>query len=180
LKNIVWNSKKIEEVQEQNILKLIEIVDSDANREDKSIAYESLLKLGQDLVEPYLEKRISLLHNKNPNPLLIKLLKNINKYNDYLIYFQLWDSDFNKRAIAVEKIGERSLLHFFPEMIELIDDQDPSVRYAVCKTINKTLKENISNLDPELFQDIFFKLEERYYKENNTAIKDYIGQLITE
>ena len=180
MKNIIWDSKKIEEVQERNILKLIEVIDSDANREDKLIAYDSLLQLGRDLVEPYLENKLSQFINKNPNPLLIKLLKNINKYNDFLIYFQLWDSDFNKRAVAVEEIGERSLLQFFPDMLQLIDDQDPSVRYAVCKTINKTLKENVSNLDPELFQDIFLKLEKRYYKENNIAIKNYIEQLITE
>lgn len=180
LETIRWDDKKIDDIEDDSIVRLLDVLSSSYLKRDRVIAFNSLIKLGREKIAPHLEKTLSKHFNGNPNPQLLLLLKHINKYRDILLYFQLKDADFNKRAIAVEKIGELALYHYLPETVKLIEDNDPSVRYAVCRVINKMVKEGIATLDSNFVKEIYFRLENRFYKENNTTIKNYIRKLIAD
>jgi len=178
LNNIEWENKRIEDVGQKIIIELLKILPSNSDINDKDIAYHSLLKIGRELVEPYLEKFLIERIGTNQNELLLKLLKKFNRENNLLILFQLRDPDFVKRAVAVEKVGELKLKSHLIGVINLIEDHDPSVRFAVCKTLEKFLIDDNVKLDESIKNDIYSNLKKRIDKENNSVIRRSIQRLI--
>ncbi|MCK4282117.1 MAG: HEAT repeat domain-containing protein, partial [Candidatus Lokiarchaeota archaeon] len=76
-------------------------------------------------------------------------------------------------------IGELKLQSYLPEVIKLIDDDDPSVRFAVCKTLKIFLKDDIVNLNHIIKNNILICLIDRNSRENNLVIKKTIQRLIS-
>ncbi len=181
MNRIKWEDIRIEDIGLKSIIKLLDVLNSNSSDVDKNIAYKSLIKLGKELVEPYLEKYLieNYDYDDNQSEVLLRLLKKLNKNNNLLFLFQLKDPDFVRRAVAVEKIGELKLQSYLPEVIKLIDDDDPSVRFAVCKTLKMFLKDGIINLNHILKNDILIRLMERNSRENNLVIKKTIQRLIS-
>lgn len=181
MNRIKWEDIRIEDIGLKSIIKLLDVLNSNSSDVDKNIAYKSLIKLGKELVEPYLEKYLieNYDYDDNQSEVLLRLLKKLNKNNNLLFLFQLKDPDFVRRAVAVEKIGELKLQSYLPEVIKLIDDDDPSVRFAVCKTLKMFLKDGIINLNHILKNDILLRLMERNSRENNLVIKKTIQRLIS-
>jgi len=181
LNRIKWEDIRIEDIGLKSIIKLLDVLNSNSSDVDKNIAYKSLIKLEKELVEPYLEKYLieNYDYDDNQSEVLLRLLKKLNKNNNLLFLFQLKDPDFVRRAVAVEKIGELKLQSYLAEVIKLIDDDDPSVRFAVCKTLKMFLKDGIINLNHILKNDILLRLMERNSRENNRVIKKTIQRLIS-
>lgn len=181
MNRIKWEDIRIEDIGLKSIIKLLDVLNSNSSDVDKNIAYKSLIKLGKELVEPYLEKYLieNYDYDNNQSEVLLRLLKKLNKNNNLLFLFQLKDPDFVRRAVAIEKIGELKLQSYLPEVIKLIDDDDPSVRFAVCKTLKMFLKDGIRNLNHILKNDILIRLMERNSRENNPVIKKTIQRLIS-
>ena len=181
MNRIKWEDIRIEDIGLKSIIKLLDVLNSNSSDVDKNIAYKSLIKLGKELVEPYLEKYLieNYDYDDNQSEVLLRLLKKLNKNNNLLFLFQLKDPDFVRRAVAVEKIGELKLQSYLAEVIKLIDDDDPSVRFAVCKTLKMFLKDGIINLNHILKNDILLRLMERNSRENNRVIKKTIQRLIS-
>jgi len=181
LNRIKWEDIRIEDIGLKSIIKLLDVLNSNSSDVDKNIAYKSLIKLGKELVEPYLEKYLieNYDYDGNQSELLLRLLIKLNKNNNLLFLFQLKNPDFVKRAVAVEKIGELKLQPYLPEIIKLIDDDDPSVRFAVCKTLKIFLKDDIVNFNNIIKNDILIRLMERNSRENNLVIKKTIQRLIS-
>ncbi len=181
MNRIKWEDIRIENIELKSIIKLLDVLNSSSSDVDKNIAFKSLIKLGKALVEPNLEKYLieNYGYDGNQSELLLRLLIKLNKNNNLLFLFQLKNPDFVKRAVAVEKIGELKLQSYLPEVIKLIDDDDPSVRFAVCKTLKIFLKDDIVNLNYIIKNDILIRLMERNSRENNLVIKKTIQRLIS-
>ncbi len=181
MNRIKWEDIRIENIELTSIIKLLDVLNSNSSDVDKNIAYKSLIKLGKELVEPNLEKYLieNYDYDGNQSELLLRLLIKLNKNNNLWFLFQLKNPDFVKRAVAVERIGELKLQSYLPEVIKLIDDDDPSVRFAVCKTLKKFLKDDIVNLNHIIKNDILIRLMERNSRENNLVIKKAIQRLIS-
>lgn len=181
MNSIKWEDIRIEDIGIKSIIKLLDVLNSNSSDVDKNIAYKSLIKLGKELVEPYLEKYLikNYDYDGNQSELLLRLLIKLNKNNNLLFQFQLKNPDFVKRAVAVERIGELKLQSYLPEVIKLIDDDDPSVRFAVCKTLKIFLKDDIVNLNHIIKNNILICLIDRNSRENNLVIKKTIQRLIS-
>ncbi len=181
MNRIKWEDIRIENIELTSIIKLLDVLNSNSSDVDKNIAYKSLIKLGKELVEPNLEKYLieNYDYDGNQSELLLRLLIKLNKNNNLWFLFQLKNPDFVKRAVAVERIGELKLQSYLPEVIKLIDDDDPSVRFAVCKTLKIFLKDDIVNLNHIIKNDILIRLMERNSRENNLVIKKTIQRLIS-
>lgn len=178
MNNIKWENIRIEHVGQKTIIELLKILTSNSNIDDKNIAYRSLLKIGGELVETCLEKYLIKRISYSQNELLLKLLKQFNRDNNLLILFQLKHPDFIKRAVAVEKIGKLKLKSYLSGVINLIEDHDPSVRFAVCKTLEKFLIDDDIKLDESIKNDIYSNLKKRIDKENISVIRRSIQRLI--
>ena len=169
--NLNWETIKISRVDDKIIKALVNNLKSDIS-DDFFLSFESLLKLGK-IVEFRIKAIINELEeNQDFRTDLFKFFLDSvkNEKNDYVLVPQLFSPDFISRARAIMKIDQLQDLKYLKFVVPLIEDPDPSVRWAV---INLLINHDQIK-DPLIFK----KLKNHIPNESNEVILERLKKIL--